>query len=126
MSINKIKFSRKKIKHDSFLGLQKLTKNILDLCIVNLKMIYICRLKQLITSFKMKKSFLTFAAIALVFSFTSCKETTTETTEESAVEVVETSGNPVELESVGVEEVVDTTSTGGNVAEDITDTTSVE
>lgn len=77
-------------------------------------------------SFKMKKSFLTFAAIALVFSFTSCKETTTETTEESAVEVIETPEATIEAEEVQVEEVVDTTSTGGTVVEDITDTTSVE
>ena len=76
-------------------------------------------------SFKMKKSFLTFAAIALVFSFTSCKETTTETTEESAVEVIETPEAPVE-ETLETEEVVDTTSIDGNVVEDITDTTSVE
>jgi hypothetical protein len=48
----------------------------------------------------MKKSFLTFAAIALVFSFTSCKETTTETTEESAVEVIETRESSVEVEAV--------------------------
>lgn len=79
-------------------------------------------------SFKMKKSFLTFAAIALVFSFTSCKETTTETTEENTVEVIETPEAPIEAEEVEVEveEVVDTTSTGGTVVEDITNTTSVE
>ncbi|WZL89461.1 hypothetical protein VS868_01555 [Salinimicrobium sp. 3283s] len=74
----------------------------------------------------MKKSFLTFAAIALVFSFTSCKETATETTEESAVEVIETPETSVEVEAVETEEVVDTTSTGGDVVEDITDTNSVE
>ena len=77
-------------------------------------------------SFKMKKSFLTFAAIALVFSFTSCKETTTENTEETSVEVIETPETSIEVEAVETEEVVDTTSTGGNVVEDITDTTSVE
>lgn len=74
----------------------------------------------------MKKSFLTFAAIALVFSFTSCKETATETTEESAVEVIETPEATIEAEEVQVEEVVDTTSTDGTVVEDITNTTSVE
>ncbi len=77
-------------------------------------------------SFKMKKSFLTFAAIALVFSFTSCKETTTETTEESTVEVIETPEAPVEVEAVETEVVVDTTSTSGTVVEDITNTPSVE
>lgn len=77
-------------------------------------------------SFKMKKSFLTFAAFALVLNFTSCKETTTETTEESAVEVMETPEAPVEAEEVQTEEVVDTTGTGGTVVEGIIDTTSVE
>ncbi|MCC8359014.1 hypothetical protein LA313_03815 [Salinimicrobium sp. ASW11-47] len=78
-------------------------------------------------SLKMKKSFLTFAAIALVFSFTSCKETTTETTEDTTVEVIETPEAPVEVEAVETEEVVvDTTSTGVTVVEDITNTPSVE
>ena len=62
----------------------------------------------------MKKSFLTFAAIALVFSFTSCKETTVETTEEPEVEVLETETEPVEevIEEAPVEEVDTTTTTG--------------
>ena len=77
-------------------------------------------------SFKMKKSLLTFAAFALVLNFTSCKETTTETTEESAVEVIETPEATFEAEEVQMEEVVDTTGTGGTVVEDMTDTTSVE
>ena len=75
----------------------------------------------------MKKSFLSFALIAMVLSFTSCKETPAETTEESEVEVMEA---PVETDVEAVEtpaeEVMDTTSTGGTVVEEITDTTSVE
>lgn len=46
----------------------------------------------------MKKSFLTFAAIALVLSFTSCKETPAESTEE--VEVIE----QTEVEEIQPEE----------------------
>ena len=57
----------------------------------------------------MKKSILTFAAIALVFSFTSCKETTVETTEETEMEVIETEA-PVEVIETPVVEEVDTTS----------------
>jgi hypothetical protein len=57
----------------------------------------------------MKKSILTFAAIALVFSFTSCKETTVETTEETEMEVMETEA-PVEVIETPVVEEVDTTS----------------
>lgn len=60
----------------------------------------------------MKKSILTFAAIALVFSFTSCKETSVETTEDPQVEVLETETETSEevIEEAPVEEVVDTTS----------------
>ena len=60
----------------------------------------------------MKKSFLTLAAIALVFSFTSCKETTVETTEDPEVEVMETEEviEEAPVEEAPVEEVVDTTS----------------
>lgn len=47
----------------------------------------------------MKKSFLTLAAFALVLSFTSCKETPAESTEE--VEVIE----ETEVEATEVEEV---------------------
>ena len=66
----------------------------------------------------MKKFFLSFALTALVLTFTSCKETPAETTEET-VEV--TPAEPV------VEEVaVDTTGTEETVAEDSIDTTSVE
>ena len=57
----------------------------------------------------MKKSILTFAAIALVFSFTSCKETTVETTEETEMEVIETEA-PAEVIETPVVEEVDTTS----------------
>lgn len=75
----------------------------------------------------MKKSFLTFAVIAMVLTFTSCKETPAETTEESAVEVMETPAETtIEAVETPVEEVVDTTETGGTVVEDNTNTTSVE
>ncbi len=57
----------------------------------------------------MKKSILTFAAIALVFSFTSCKETTVEKTEEAEIEVIETEA-PAEVIETPVVEEVDTTS----------------
>ncbi|CAM4184919.1 hypothetical protein [Gillisia limnaea] len=62
----------------------------------------------------MKKSFLTLAAIALVFSFTSCKETTVEKTEDTEVNLMETeTETPVEvIEEAPIEEVdVDSTST---------------
>jgi hypothetical protein len=53
----------------------------------------------------MKKSILTFAAIALMLNFTSCKETTSETIESPEVEVMETE-TPVEvIETPEVEEV---------------------
>jgi len=56
----------------------------------------------------MKKSILTFAAIALVFSFTSCKETTVETTEETEMDIIETEA-PAEVIETPVVEEVDTT-----------------
>lgn len=61
----------------------------------------------------MKKSFLTLAAIALVFSFTSCKETTVEKTEETEVNVMETETETPEevIEEAPIEVVVDSTST---------------
>ncbi|MGB7786246.1 MAG: hypothetical protein WBL27_09110 [Salinimicrobium sp.] len=69
----------------------------------------------------MKKFFLSFALTALVLSFTSCKETPAESTEEAEVEMAQTPAEPV------VEEVVvDTTGTGETVVEDSIDTTSVE
>lgn len=55
----------------------------------------------------MKKSFLTLAAIALVLSFTSCKEDSAEKTEE--VEIMETE-TPAEVMETPTEEVVDTMS----------------
>lgn len=67
----------------------------------------------------MKKSFLTFAAIALVFSFTSCKETTVETTEDTEMEVMESEATPVEEfeEAPAVEEVDTTTATFSDTAQ---------
>lgn len=55
----------------------------------------------------MKKSIFTFAAIALALSFTSCKETTVETTED--IEIMETE-TPVEVIEIEVEETLDTVS----------------
>lgn len=75
----------------------------------------------------MKRSFLTFAAIAMVLSFTSCKETPAETTEDTSVEVMEAPAETaVEAVETPAEEVVDTTTVGGTVVEDNTNTTSVE
>jgi hypothetical protein len=74
-------------------------------------------LNQLII-IKMKRSFFTFAAIALVLSLTSCKETSGETEEveimetemEAPAEVIETPSEDVEEpvleETVEVEETV--------------------
>ncbi len=70
----------------------------------------------------MKKSFLTFAVIAMVLTFTSCKETPAET-QEAEVEVMETPAETIEAVETPAEEVVDTTAT---MAEDNVDTTSVE
>ncbi|QED36564.1 hypothetical protein FK178_02020 [Antarcticibacterium arcticum] len=57
----------------------------------------------------MKKSILTFAAIALIFSFSSCKETTVEQTEELEVMETETEEAPVEvIEEAPVEVMEDT------------------
>lgn len=69
----------------------------------------------------MKKIFLSFAAIALVLNFSSCKENPADNTEANAVEVLEA---PAEVEVAPVEEVeevIDTT-----VAEDNLDTAPVE
>ena len=62
----------------------------------------------------MKKSFLTLAAIALVLSFSSCKETTVETTEDTEVIMETETETPVEvIEEAPIEEVeVDSSSTG--------------
>ncbi|MCF4102730.1 hypothetical protein L1I30_13715 [Gillisia sp. M10.2A] len=54
----------------------------------------------------MKKSFFAFAAIALVLSFTSCKENASETEE---VEIMETE-TPAEVIETPVVEEVDSTS----------------
>ena len=74
----------------------------------------------------MKKSFLTLAAIALVLSFTSCKETTAESPEE--VEVIETEAPveeaPVETE-VPAEVEVDSLSADGEVEGTIIETPSI-
>lgn len=63
----------------------------------------------------MKKSFLTLAAIALVISFSSCKETTTEKTEEVEVQAMETEAEteteiPAEVIETPTEVVVDSIS----------------
>ncbi|SDS77417.1 hypothetical protein SAMN04487764_3025 [Gillisia sp. Hel1_33_143] len=69
----------------------------------------------------MKKSFLTLAAIALVLSFTSCKEDSAEKTE---VEVIETE-TPAEVMETPTEEVVDTISDEASQVEENTTETSV-
>ncbi len=74
---------------------------------------------------KMKKSFLTFTVIALVLSLTSCKETNARTTEETTVEVLETTIE-VPAAEVPVEGVLDSTSTSGTVVKDNTNITSEE
>ncbi|MEG9328346.1 hypothetical protein SAMN04488034_103211 [Salinimicrobium catena] len=72
----------------------------------------------------MKRSFLTFAVIAMVLTFTSCKETPAESTQEGEVEVMETPAETtIEAVETPAEEVVDTTAI---MAEDNVDTTSVE
>lgn len=61
----------------------------------------------------MKKSFLTLAAIALVISFSSCKETTTEKTEDVEVQVMETEAEtetPAEVIETPTEVVADSIS----------------
>ncbi len=54
----------------------------------------------------MKKSFLTLAAIALVLSFTSCKD---ESSDQTEVEVIEEVQAPVEVIETPSEEVMDST-----------------
>jgi hypothetical protein len=70
----------------------------------------------------MKKSFLTIAAIALVLSFTSCKESVE--TEEGATEIMEAPAEtPVEAVEVQVEEAVDTTGASSDtLVQDLTTT----
>ncbi|GHA37755.1 hypothetical protein GCM10007103_19080 [Salinimicrobium marinum] len=74
-------------------------KIFLTVCFLNRGITYIWRTKSINNNFKMKKSFLTLAVFALVLSFTSCKETPAESTEE--VEVIE----GTEVEETEVEEV---------------------
>tara|TARA_B100000929_G_C15468875_1_gene407179 strand:- start:142 stop:378 length:237 start_codon:yes stop_codon:yes gene_type:complete len=55
----------------------------------------------------MKKSILTVASIAIVFSFSSCKETTAQTTEETVEEVSDINATKEEiLEEESMMEVV--------------------
>ncbi len=68
----------------------------------------------------MKKSFLTLAAIALVLSFTSCKD---ESAEQTEVEVIEEVEAPVEVIETPSEEVMDTTDVDAiEVEENVTET----
>lgn len=77
-------------------------KLFLILCFLSEGITYIWLTKSINNNFKMKKSFLTLAAFALVLSFTSCKETPAESTEE--VEVIqETQVEETEVEDVPVE-----------------------
>lgn len=71
----------------------------------------------------MKKFFLSFALAALVLNFTSCKETTAETSEEEVVETIEATEEPV-VEEVVAEEEIDTTVTDSIAAEDSLNTIS--
>ncbi len=70
----------------------------------------------------MKKSFLTLAAIALVLSFTSCKEDSAEKTED--VQVIETEVVPTEeVMETPVEETMDSTEVEAmEVEENVTET----
>lgn len=69
----------------------------------------------------MKKSFLTLAAIALVLSFTSCKDQSAEQTE---VEVIEEVEAPVEVMETPSEDVMDSTDVDSFEQEvDMTETT---
>ncbi|CAM4248904.1 hypothetical protein [Gillisia hiemivivida] len=68
----------------------------------------------------MKKSFLTLAAIALVLSFTSCKD---ESAEQTEVEVIEEVEAPVEVIETPSEEVMDSTDVDAmEVEENVTET----
>ena len=68
----------------------------------------------------MKKSFLTLAAIALVLSFTSCKDQSAEQTE---VEVIEEVEAPVEVIETPSEEIMDSTTVDSvEVEVDMTET----
>ncbi|RKS50539.1 hypothetical protein BC962_2310 [Gillisia mitskevichiae] len=67
----------------------------------------------------MKKSFLTLAAIALVLSFTSCKD---ESAEQTEVEVIEEVEAPVEVMETPSEEVMDSTDVDTVEVEAMTET----
>jgi PBP1b-binding outer membrane lipoprotein LpoB len=68
----------------------------------------------------MKKSFLTLAAIALVLSFTSCKD---ESAEQTEVEVIEEVEAPAEVIETPSEEVMDSTDVETmEVEENVTET----
>jgi predicted small lipoprotein YifL len=68
----------------------------------------------------MKKSFLTLAAIALVLSFTSCKDESAEQTEVEVIEEVEAAVEVIETPS---EEVMDSTDVETmEVEENVTET----
>ena len=70
----------------------------------------------------MKKSLFTFAAIAMVLSFTSCKETSAEKTEDNA-EVMETE-TAVDTTEAPAEQAVDTVSVDSmQVKENMNETT---
>ncbi|WP_034920754.1 hypothetical protein [Gillisia sp. CAL575] len=67
----------------------------------------------------MKKSFLTLAAIALVLSFTSCKD---ESAEQNEVEVIEEVEAPVEVMETPSEDVMDSTDVDTVEVEEMTET----
>ena len=68
----------------------------------------------------MKKSFLTLAAIALVLSFTSCKD---ESAEQTEVEVIEEVEAPVEVIETPSEAIMDSTTVDSvEVEVDMTET----
>lgn len=60
----------------------------------------------------MKKSLMTVAAFAMVLTFSSCKETTEKTTEETLEEAsaINATEETIPAEEVEMEEVIDTTS----------------
>ena len=78
------------------------------------------------SSNKMKKSFLTFAALVMVLSFTSCKETPAETTTET--EAIETETEVLEeevSEEIIVEDVDSLSTEATEVEEEVTETPAI-
>ena len=74
----------------------------------------------------MKKILLTFAVMASVLAFTSCKKTVAQSTEENSVEIMEsTEETSVEAVEATIEEV-DTTSANDSIVEDTINTTPVQ